>query len=116
MKRDMNLIRLLLLDVEGDEPKPDLSNYTDEQKGYHLAKLVEAGLVNGEISRDNNGSAIGAFAVELTWQGHEFLEAARSEKVWNRALSKAKSEGVEVSISILKELLTQTAKGFLGMP
>jgi hypothetical protein len=30
MKRDMDLIRLLLLDVEGEE-KPDLSNYSKEQ-------------------------------------------------------------------------------------
>lgn len=116
MKRDMELIRLLLLKVEGEEPKPDLSGYTQKQQGYHLAKLIEAGLVNGEISRDNNGNATGAVPIELTWDGHEFLDAARSDKVWNRALSKVKSEGVGVSIGVLKELLVQVAKGFLGIP
>ena len=32
MKRDMNLIRLLLLHVEGEEPRPDLSGYTEEHQ------------------------------------------------------------------------------------
>ncbi len=30
MKRDMNLIRLLLLETEGEDPQPDLSAYTEE--------------------------------------------------------------------------------------
>jgi hypothetical protein len=32
VKRDMNLIRLLLLETEGEEPKPDLSTWTEEQR------------------------------------------------------------------------------------
>ncbi len=32
MRRDMNLIRLLLLELEGEEPRPDLSAYTQEQQ------------------------------------------------------------------------------------
>lgn len=44
MKRDMELIRLLLLEVEGEEPKPDLSAYSSETQAYHLALLVDAGL------------------------------------------------------------------------
>ncbi len=44
MKRDMDLIRLLLRGYEGEEPKPDLSNYTNEQKVYHDQLLADAGL------------------------------------------------------------------------
>ena len=116
MKRDMNLVRLLLLVVEGGDPKPDMSAYNQKQQAYHMAKLIEAGLVRGGVVRDRSGGVCGASAVELTWEGHEFLDAARSEKVWNRALSKAKSEGIEISISILKELLAQTAKSLLNLP
>jgi len=41
MKCDMDLIRLILLDVEGEE-KPDLSGYTGEQVTYHRTLLIEA--------------------------------------------------------------------------
>jgi len=46
MKRDMDLIRLLLFQVEG-EKELDLSDYSDEQKLYHQRLLLEAGLVHG---------------------------------------------------------------------
>lgn len=44
MRRDMDLVRLLLLQVEGEEA-PDLSAYTNEQQIYHKALLIDAGLV-----------------------------------------------------------------------
>jgi len=44
----MNLIRLLLLETEGEDPKPDLSAYTEDQCVYHSALLIEAGLVDGQ--------------------------------------------------------------------
>jgi hypothetical protein len=55
MKRDMNLIRLQLLEVEGEEPKPNLEQYTEEQQVYHMALSIEAGLVDGAIVKDSNG-------------------------------------------------------------
>ena len=51
MKRDMELIRLSLLEVEREEPAPDLSGYTKDQKVYHMALYIEAGLVDGDIKR-----------------------------------------------------------------
>ena len=55
MKRDMELIRLSLLEVEGEKPVPDLSAYTEDQKVYHMALCIEAGLVDGDIVKDGNG-------------------------------------------------------------
>lgn len=51
MKRDMDLIRLKLMQVEGEEPAPDLSAYTEEQQVYHMALLIEAGLVDGIVKK-----------------------------------------------------------------
>jgi hypothetical protein len=51
MKRDMELIRLSLLEVEREEPAPDLSGYTKDQKVYHMALYIKAGLVDGDIKR-----------------------------------------------------------------
>lgn len=76
MKRDMNLIRLQLLESEGGEPKPDLSAYTEEQLMYHSALLIEAGLVHGEIITDDQlvgvmfGFAVGAKRSHLPPTGH----------------------------------------------
>jgi len=36
----------------GEEPKPDLPPYTEEQRLYHSALLIEAGLAHGEVILD----------------------------------------------------------------
>ncbi len=116
MKRDMNLIRLLLLETEGEEPGPDLSSFTEEQRVYHSALLIEAGLVHGEIILDGNGQPAGAVALRLTWAGHEFLDAARNDAIWHKAGERIKKSGVDVTISLLQELLKQLLKQSLGLP
>lgn len=116
MKRDMNLIRLLLLETEGQAPKPDLSNYSEKQQVYHTALLIDAGLVDGIAIKDSSGEIQATNVYRLTWAGHEFLDAARNETVWQKTQENIKKTGVDVTISILKDLLTQTLKQTLGLP
>lgn len=116
MKRDMNLIRSLLLETEGATPKQDLSSYTTEQLVYHSALLVEAGLVDGTIIENGSGYPAGTTIIRLTWAGHDFLDAARSDTIWKKAGEKIKAAGVEVTIDVLKEVLKQVARQSLGLP
>lgn len=116
MKRDMELIRLSLLEVEGEEPPPDLSAYSEEQKVYHMTLCIEAGLVHGEIVTDGNGYPAGTAAIRLTWNGHEFLDAARNDTVWKKALAHVKKAGVAVTLPVLQDLLKKGAKEVLGLP
>jgi hypothetical protein len=115
MKRDMNLIRLLLLETEGVEPMPDLSAYTEEQRVYHSALLIEAGLVHGETVLDGSGQPAGTIILRPTWAGHEFLDAARSDTIWHKAGEQIKKSGVDVTLSLLQEILKQLAKQSLGL-
>jgi hypothetical protein len=112
----MDLIRLLLLEIEGEEPKPDLSAYTEEQKIHHWALLIEAGLVHGEVLEGGDGEPRGAAVSRLTWTGHDFLAAARSDSIWKKVTDHVKKAGVQVPMSILEELLKQFLKQSLGMP
>jgi hypothetical protein len=116
MKRDMNLIRLLLLETEGEEPKPDVSGYTEEQRIYHAALLIEADLIDGVIAKDGRGLPRGTVRLRLTWAGHEFLDAARNNTVWHKAEERIKKSGVDVTISLMKEILNQLLKQSLGLP
>jgi hypothetical protein len=116
MKRDMNLIRLLLLDTEGQDPKPDLSPYSEDQRLYRSALLIEAGLVHGEVIPDGNGQPAAAVTLRLTWAGHEFLDAARNDTIWHKAGERIKKSGVDVTVPLLQELLKQLLKQSLGLP
>jgi hypothetical protein len=115
MKRDMDLIRLQLLRVEGEQPVPELDSYTEEQKVYHMALCIEAELVEGVIRKNEVGYPNGARAIRLTWRGHEFLDAARNNTVWKKALGHLKKAGVQVTLPVLEELLKKAAKEVLGL-
>lgn len=109
MKRDMDLIRLLLLQVEGEE-KPDLKDVSEEQQVYHMTLLIEAGLVKGHAIDDSRGQPAGVIVQRLTWQGHEFLDVARNSSIWKTALDRIKSAGVTIGLPVLQEILTSLAK------
>ena len=52
----------------------------------------------------------------LTWAGHEFLDAASNDTVWKKAGEKIKQFGVQVTVSVLEELLKKLLKDSLGLP
>ena len=115
MKRDMDLIRSLLLQVEGED-NPDLSKWTEEQQLYHMALLIEAEFVHGSIIDDEQGNTRTTITTRLTWSGHEFLDAARNETVWKKAKEKLAVVGTNVAWPILSAVLADLAKKQLGIP
>lgn len=110
MKRDMDLIRLQLMRVEGEEPEPDLSAYPEQQKVYHMALLIEAGLVLGGVINNEIGFPTVTSAVRLTWAGHEFLDASRNETTWQKVTKKMKGSGYSLSFEVVKTLLVEFTK------
>jgi hypothetical protein len=95
MKRDMDLIRDVLLKVESDPAmngsqfmRYDTSyfpQHSQEEITYHIDLLFEAGLVKGSRSL-NPVPAIST----LTWQGHEFLDDIRDPGIWDKVKEQAK--------------------------
>ena len=119
MKRDMNLVRKILLEVEantdGSTPLMTVSveNYSQDQIQYHLAILIDAGLI--EAIDTSSASGIGYYPTRLTWEGHEFLDAARSETIWKKAMSSLSKVSESIALPILKELLLSEMRSQLGI-
>ena len=116
MKRNMDLIRLLLLKTEGEEPIPDLSGYTNAQLVYHSTLLIEAKLIHGGVITDNKGEVQATNSIRLTWAGHEFLDAARNGTIWKKVLGQIKKAGIQVTLPLLEELLKKSAREILDLP
>jgi hypothetical protein len=121
MKRDLDLVRSLLLAMEAQEhafveSKLTVEGYTEEQIGFHIYLLGEAGLaVVGEDTNMQSQSP-SAVAVNLTWAGYEFLEAAKDETLWGKAKSVVIKPAGGVAFSVLVEWLKAEAKARLGLP
>lgn len=113
MKRDMDLIRLLLLQIEGEE-RLDLSEYPQEQILYHKNLLLEANLAQGKCLPGND-KIVAVSLTRLTWDGHDFLNAIKNETVWDKTRKVLKDKGGEVSFEIVKNLAMKFAMEIFGL-
>lgn len=118
MKRDMDLIRAILLTIESHEhgfaPKIEIPNYTQEQINYHAYLLKEAGLVQAIDITSMSSEGPEAMITRLTWAGHEFLDSARQNNIWNQAKDKINKIG-GATLPIWTALLTELIKKQIGL-
>lgn len=118
MKREMDLVRAILLKSEESENTKgfvdlELDGFDNAQISYHVVIMEDAGLIKAMNLTTTQG--VKWRPVSLTWAGHEFLDLAKNENIWNKAkkivLSKTGSltiEAMKISLSLLiKQALSQ---------
>jgi hypothetical protein len=123
MKLNMSLVRELLFFLEKKQDvrsiqytEIEIPGYVTSEIGVHLSRMYEAGFISGEVIRSSstNECIIEVIPFDLTWEGHQFLNAIRSDTVWNAVMEKMATVG-SFSLSILKELAIEYAKTELGL-
>jgi hypothetical protein len=106
MKRDMDIVRHLLMWVENEHSHQLPSTASREDLAYHAQLLIDAGLVEGTVHYSSRGGrkVPDAFHIQrLTWAGHDFLDAAHDENVWHTAKEKILKSGVAWTFELLKD-------------
>lgn len=115
MKRNADLIRKILLEIESHDDlsgptQLDIEGYTPEQITYHIILLDEAGLI---VAYDKSTFGGTEWSVDrLTWHGHEFLDAAKNDQHWSKVkdvLGKTGGVVITVAEKLLIELATSQA-------
>jgi hypothetical protein len=120
MKRDMDLIRKMLLAIEahasGFAPELKIEGYTPGQIGYHAYLIVDAGLASG-VDMTNTGSSSPEWEITyLTAAGHDFTESARNEFVWNEVREEMRKKGVvSAGLDVFKRLLDKQLRKLLDV-
>jgi Hypothetical protein (DUF2513) len=117
MKRDMDLIRELLLKLEALPLRPGgivhitpdadeiaVAGYNSDQIEYHLTQLRNAGF----IDEGGVNPMIGIGFRSLTWDGHDFLDSVRDPETWAKTKKGAVAAG-GFTVDLLKDL----AKGLI---
>lgn len=114
MKRDMDLIRELLLEIEENQTASDFSyeinansNFDANTVYQHLKLLRDGGMIDGEdsLSHDRSSKII---VLGITWSGHNFIDSVRDPEIWRRT-----KEGALAAGGFTVELLTELAKGYV---
>ncbi len=111
MTRDMDLVRLILLrSAEKPDPKPSrnttFDGYDCETVGYHICLLCQANFLDGFVPRLTNAHSYRHCMIgNLTWEGNEFLDAAKNDSLWNKAKRLVADKGAELTVDALKAAL-----------
>ena len=107
MKRDMDLFRALLLEIEklpanGKWTGIEVEGYSPEEVAYHIRLAQDAGFIIAKFLVDEAD----IFMVErLTYTGHEFLDAARQDTLWQKAKEIVLSNAGTLTVEALKTAL-----------
>jgi hypothetical protein len=117
MKRDMDLIRELLLKLEAlpirrggiisippDAEEIAVPGYDTDQIEYHLSQIRAAGFIDEGGARPMSGIGFRC----LTWAGHDFLDSVRNLEIWAKT-----KKGAEAAGGFTVDLLKDLAKGFI---
>ena len=117
MRRDMDLIRELMLALEAMEIRPGsvwhidpyegemaIEGYTAEEIDGHLALLSRSGyLISGD-----SGAMRGILFKGFEWAGHDFLDSVRDPEIWQ-----ATKQTAEKVKGFSFDLLVALAKGVI---
>lgn len=128
MKRDMDLVRDILLFFEQRETQRTISaddiiegkevqiaGYDGRLISDHVDIMAEAGLLEGVAENNSSGMMIQFHPSRLTWEGHEFLAAARNKGVWEKFKNRANETGLNLPFSVVKSLLTRILEQEVGL-
>ena len=114
MKRDMDLIRQLMLQVESSQEPSSIqlipegaSDEEAERIIEHLRMLVDdveflTGIPAHTLAGNN------WLDLKLTWEGHDFLDSVRDPEIWKKTKTGAMAAG-GFTVDLLKDL----AKGLI---
>jgi hypothetical protein len=124
MKRDMDLIRLILRQVEScDDPYGmesqaiAIEGYSEAQISGHIKMLIYGGLLEAkDESGEMGGGSDSYIGLNLTWEGQDFLSVAQDDSIWQKAKETVLKPAASMTFSILLEWLKQEAKIKIGLP
>lgn len=121
MKRDMDILRALLLNVEADTyrhgERVHLEGVAPEVCGYHAALLFDAGLAEGRLIKTDERGIVGAMIFRLTSAGHDFCEGIRQDTIWKKVKEHILKPGASYGLSIVVEYVKlQVHRQVFGAP
>lgn len=123
MKRNLDLVRHLLLSIEADRKYKDTQEaeanakfadfYEDFESAVneHNLWLYDAGFIEARIIKRGDGFRL-VYPERLTWQGAEYLDCVRDSKIWRQTKCKLEQVG-SASLPVVQKLAESIIKSIL---
>lgn len=95
---------------------PVIDGYTEEQIGYHVYLMNQAGLITAVDTTTISDESPSAIPLSITWAGHDFLDSVKDETLWKKAKSVVIKPAAGVAFDVLVAWVKAEAKQRLGLP
>jgi hypothetical protein len=115
MKRDMDVIRAILLELERHGGNRgigniDIEGYSQEDIRYNVYLLHQGGFIEGAIRYGVGSVQPRGFDIQrMTWAGHDFLDAIRNDTVWAKVKGKLARVGGDAPFDVVKAVAVKAA-------
>lgn len=119
MKRDWDMIRKILTQLEehsSSEGCVRLSDFSENEAAsiaYNMELLIEAKIVNGQMSEEITLEPQDFFAERLTWEGHEFLDSIRNDSIWEKTKREFSKNGLSMTFDLIKAVASGLASSLV---
>jgi hypothetical protein len=123
MKRDLDLIRSIMLAAETSPPGRSLCPHREAAKhlgdvtivGEHIRLLQDAGFLEAEVDRDESGRYFSWSIYRITNDGHDYLDSVRDETVWAKTKDNLKKVSGSAALDVVKGVAKAASLSILGL-
>lgn len=123
MKRDMDLVRHILMAVEDSRSPVSAEDivakpWTMDDVFYHIRLMEAHGLLDAGLL-DADDSPYYCVVSGLTWEGSDFLDAIRDDGIWKKTKAVVRGVSSSVTMQTIREtavlVASQAIKASLGL-
>ena len=116
MKRDMDLVRQILIETEKAEGPLQGEHFADKEHGisqvaYHIEMMEHHGLLEANLRIDKFYNVYKCEIVALTWDGCDYLDAIRDQSIWAKTKQVVKEAVGSTTLDVIKETAKLVAIG-----
>lgn len=109
MKRDMDLVRKILMEIEEKHQGRQLQGlqiegYDDEMVFYHCEMMADVGLLSDFEALNVVGSSSVFYVGGLTWQGQDYLEIIRNDEIWEKTIDEVEEKKIPKTLENIAKI------------
>ena len=118
MKRNMDIVRQILIKAEGMTEEQGRETFTLDGvdpviTNGHVEIMKEGGLLHAQIGRSDGTGIYSVRVFRLTWDGHDFLAAIRNDTIWNKTKKQFADHAIDWTFDLLKAVAVGYGKQLL---
>lgn len=121
MRRNMDLVREILIEASKSDKEVRASDIAEKSSKYSLEEIIynirimgEGNLINVYIDEREAG-VVDAYIMYITWYGNEFLDSISSNEIWEKIKNNFSDKIINIPFDILTNLAKLYLKSKLGL-